>query len=100
MDGIILAASGVGRALEHPGQCRAQGFQLIDLLLLAVDQRVQFVQQIFLTGNLDLDIYQTVFGVHCGLLHYLTAVMVAHPLPDSAGWRRKCATDLIRYPTR
>ena len=57
--------AGIALAFLHvPRQRRAEAFEPGDLLLLAIDDLVQSLDQIFLAGQLDFDVDEAFFGIH------------------------------------
>jgi hypothetical protein len=70
--GRATLGCGVAQFLETPRQRRTHRFQLVDLLLLAVDGLVQRIDQVVLARKLDFDIDDPVFDCHAFSCHRAT----------------------------
>ena len=70
------------------GEPFAKRLQLVYLFLLAVDSLVQLLDSIFLLGELDFDIHQTILGHHFRFLHDSIGCVCSDEVTRQAGHHR------------
>ena len=65
---IERSLPGIAQRAHVVGQLGHQGFQLVDAASLFIDRAVEGVDEVFLVGQLDFDVDETVFVAHVAIL--------------------------------